>query len=305
MSVWKHSWLDVFPFLIVLGQVAIYLGVAATWHDRTVGELVVLWPVCVVIAWYNPIIATHNFIHAPYFRFDLMNRSYATVNSIALGLPYTLYRFQHFNHHRHENDRRDENGRTRDHSSSFLHGKGDAHESVVTYCLLGLFRRTTVEAFHDAVRKGELGQLWAELAVTLAGMATIALLSWQAALLFYLPLVYLGWVLALLENYYEHYAADPERRYANSVSYYGRIYNMLLCNEGYHQEHHLRPQAHWTLRPGVREEFRKELDGSGRLVSRFPPVFGFLEARTPPAARTSLGASLRVSLMVSKNAAGS
>jgi fatty acid desaturase len=284
VSIWKHSWLDVFPFAITLGQLAIYFWVAATWHDRTAWELFALWPACVFLAWYNPIIATHNFIHTPYFRSDIMNRAYTAVNSITLVTPYTLYRFQHFNHHRHENDRRDTDGSTRDHSSTFAWGKDGNHENVVKYCVFQLFRRGTSGAFHTAARKGELRQFCVELVASLAGIAAMAILCWQAVICFFIPLAYLGWVLAALENYYEHYGANPEKRYANSVSYYSEIYNMLLCNEGYHQEHHLRPQAHWTHRPRVREEFREELDGSGRLVSRLPPVLAFLDTRRPSGA---------------------
>lgn len=93
----------------------------------------------------------------------------------------------------------------------------------------------------------------------------------------YLPTAYSGWIFAQLESYYEHYGADTNNRFANSVSFYGRIYNWLLFNEGYHQEHHLRPQAHWTQRPQVLKDFKEQLDASGRHVSKLPPTLAFLE----------------------------
>jgi fatty acid desaturase len=107
------------------------------------------------------------------------------------------------------------------------------------------------------------------------GLAGYAVLSWQYVLWFFLPTFYLGWCLAHLENYYEHFGASSETRSANSVSYYGRLYNLLFCNEGYHQEHHLRPQWHWTRRPELRAEFPE----GGRLVSKFPPLLAFLDRR--------------------------
>jgi fatty acid desaturase len=85
-----------------------------------------------------------------------------------------------------------------------------------------------------------------------------------------------------MENYYEHFGATPENSFANSVSHYGRIYNLVFFNEGYHQEHHLRPQAHWTKRPHVHEEFKEALRQSDRHVSAFPPLLGFLERRPQP-----------------------
>ena len=90
-----------------------------------------------------------------------------------------------------------------------------------------------------------------------------------------MPIFYSGWFLAHVENYYEHFGASPENRLANSVSYYGPIYNFLFCNEGYHQEHHLRPQMHWTSRPKVRQQ----LISTKKVVSKFPPLLGFLDRR--------------------------
>ena len=47
--------------------------------------------------------------------------------------------------------------------------------------------------------------------------------------------------------------AKPGNRLTDSVSCYGRPYNLLWFNNGYHQEHHFRPQVHWTRVPEVRE----------------------------------------------------
>ena len=40
----------------------------------------------------------------------------------------------------------------------------------------------------------------------------------------------------------------------NAVSCYGRLYNAVTFNNGYHQEHHLRPAVHWTKIAALKKE---------------------------------------------------
>ena len=99
-----------------------------------------------------------------------------------------------------------------------------------------------------------IGVLWTTLAI-----AVPAWFVWV-----YLP----GWVLGLglcyLQGHYEHARG--------TTSHYGRIYNFLFFNDGYHAEHHRNPSATWTeikhaIVPGARQ-------------SRWPPVLRWLDAFT-------------------------
>jgi len=275
MTLWKHSRWDAVPFSITAVQMSLNICVAATWNEPTLLQLCLLWPVSLLMFWYNPIVATHNFLHTHWFKHNVLNRIYSALNSINLGLPQILYRFHHLSHHRYENDRRGADGLTRDPSSTFAYGKDGKHENAIAYATLGLFRRGTTAAYHEVKRSGKVAQFWFEMVVCLLGLAGYLILSWRYVVFFFVPIFYLGWFLAHLENYYEHFGATPEDRSANSASYYGRTYNILFCNEGYHQEHHLKPQMHWTRRA----EVRQKLPHTGRVVSKFPPLFGFLDDR--------------------------
>jgi len=92
---------------------------------------------------------------------------------------------------------------------------------------------------------------------------TAAAIAPDTFLLAYLP----GWVLGLglcqLQGYYEHAHG--------TTSHYGRIYNLLFFNDGYHLEHHARPGQHWSQLTARR--------ASGR-ASRWPPVLRWLDAFT-------------------------
>ena len=175
VTIWKHSWLDLFPLLVTATQISLNLWLAATWSDHGPFQLVLLWPIFLLLFWYNPAITTHNFLHTPWFRLEFMNRLYAAINSMNLGLPQTLYRFHHLNHHRYENDARGESGLTGDLSSTYAFGKNGKHENVIAYCALGLFRRGTSAALRAAIRKGKSKQLCFELLVSILGIAGCSL----------------------------------------------------------------------------------------------------------------------------------
>ena len=77
----------------------------------------------------------------------------------------------------------------------------------------------------------------------------------------YLPGIATGLVLCQLQGFFEHAAG--------TTSHYGRVYNFLFFNDGYHVEHHARPGAHWRqLRESVQPAARR---------SRWPPVLRWLD----------------------------
>jgi hypothetical protein len=77
----------------------------------------------------------------------------------------------------------------------------------------------------------------------------------------YLPGYAAGLALCALHGYYEHRDG--------TTSHYGRLYNALLFNDGYHVEHHARPGVHWSRLP----EYR---DADAR-VSRWPAPLRWLD----------------------------
>jgi hypothetical protein len=78
----------------------------------------------------------------------------------------------------------------------------------------------------------------------------------------YVPGYLGGLLLCALHGFYEHHHG--------AVSHYGRIYNLLCFNDGYHIEHHARPGVHWSRLPDHRDSCARQ--------SRWPAPLRWLDA---------------------------
>jgi fatty acid desaturase len=106
---------------------------------------------------------------------------------------------------------------------------------------------------------------------------SMLLLDWRYLVCFYLPSYYLGWVLTYAHTYVLHYGAQPGNSYANSVSSYHRLYNAIFFNNGYHQEHHWDPKAHWTAMARVKQEILAHMIANRTRMLRGPHITLFVE----------------------------
>ena len=146
-----------------------------------------------------------------------------------IGVPQTLYKSHHLNHHRFNSDYRDKDGKTRDQSSIYRYSRQpDRAESIVRYAVLGPLRGDARMMYKAALNRGEAGLLYAEILSLGLGFAALIWASPTFAAFVYLPIWYLGLVAAQAENYLEHFGAQPGNRRTDSVSCYSRGYNWLL-----------------------------------------------------------------------------
>lgn len=277
MKIWRYSPRDSLLILIALAQLAGMTAWAVRFETLPLSVNVGLFLAMSYVFYYNPIVVTHNFLHTPFFRRKWLNRAFPVLNSANLFLPQVLYKYHHLTHHQYANDPV-RNGTTLDPSSTFRYGKDGQQEGFVSYSALGLFRDGTSAAYREAIKHGQRSQFWMELAAVVVTAVLWLAIDWRWFLVAFVPTFYAGWFLALLENYYEHHrATDPDSRLADSVSYYGRWYNLMMFNEGYHQEHHLKPHLHWTRRPQVHAEWEGKFKDAGAYEARKPPLLGFLD----------------------------
>jgi fatty acid desaturase len=301
MKIWKHSQRDVIMLALSAAQLGITLLLASRWEAASVLGRATGFALLVVMCVYNIIVVSHLFTHTHWFNSPLLNRLVSMLNSINIGQSVQAYELKHVrNHHRYNNDRQGPDGKTKDASSTFRHGINGEHVGPLRYAVFGavdtllnigralfgvhrLWRvgaheheLITLAAKSPAKRAWELRQIQLDRIAQFLAFCVFLALSWKWVVLCYVPAFFLALALVNIQNYYEHYGAVPENRYANSVSYYGRLYNLLTFNDGYHQEHHLRPLTHWSQMPRVRSEFRDKLDHVERIISPVPALFGAL-----------------------------
>jgi len=100
-----------------------------------------------------------------------------------------------------------------------------------------------------------------QTALICALWTAMVLLIPRGFLLVYLPGWAVGLVLCQLQGHFEHARG--------TTSHYGRVYNLLFFNDGYHVEHHQRPAMHWRQLPNLSDPSREG--------SRWPAVLRFLE----------------------------
>jgi fatty acid desaturase len=275
----RHSPFDALVAFCGVAQVAFLLWTFLAFPTLSWWALVPSFLVVSIAYCWNLQCISHNFIHNPFFRFNWLNRAFGLLETLAIGMPHQLYHHYHLNHHAGDNDAKGPDGTTRDWSSTYRHGKGDAPEAFWRYVLLSFWRVEIGPVLRVAFRHGwaNVGQVAAETVFLGAFWLLMAVVNWRYFCFFYLPSFYLGWMISYAEGYLEHYDAKPGNPFANSVSSYNRLYNLLWFNNGYHQEHHWDPKVHWTRMKDLHQRIQPQMQANGTKVLRGPHLTGLLE----------------------------
>ena len=262
--IFKHSKKDMFLVIICILNVLGFVFLASNFNDESLFSKVLyaLFFVCLYCTNYQCV--SHNFIHNQFFVSPKLNFMFSLFNSMAMGLPQSIYYQHHMNHHRFNNDELGNEGQTKDISSLYRYGKDNKEEGILSYSFIGFFRIDLIELAKRNKREKRLLLKYEILSVAFF-WGILIYLSPKFFFFFYLPVWYLGQVAALMENYFEHYGATSGDRKRDSVSCYNKIYNLLWFNNGYHQEHHFSPTTHWTKINSVKKSLpddRKIITGA-------------------------------------------
>jgi fatty acid desaturase len=259
-GLWRNSPRDGWLVLFSLVEASLKVAVILTFERLSPAACLLLGVVLTYLNCMNYEVTGHYFLHTPFFRSPALNAGFGLLNSLAFGFPQTWYRAEHVNHHQFNCDRRHPvTGRTRDGSSIYRYGPGgDEHEPLWRYTLVGPFRED-LRGYWRATPRRLRPQLALETAGVLALFGLAALSGW-GPFLFLVTILWTGSAASHLQSWLEHAHARPESRLTDSVSSYGRLYNRLWFNNGYHQEHHYRPTCHWSRLPELRADMLPETE---------------------------------------------
>ncbi len=278
-GLFRRSRWDAVPALLVYVHLALLAAFFLAWpHLGWGARLGGAAAYALAIGWNQDSVA-HNFIHNPFFRSKLLNRITEYALTLENGVPQTMYRYVHMRHHAGNSDRPDADGQTIDPISIYRHGADGKAEPMIAYVLMGFWRDDdpfTVAREIAAKRPKEGARALHEFWVMIAVYAALLVLRWDFVLVL-APFYYLGQSLSFLIAYYEHLGAEPDRPIAAGVSTYEPIYNWLFLNNGYHAEHHYRPQQHWTQMARLRAEIGDAQAAAGVRIMSWPHVLGFLD----------------------------
>ncbi len=220
---------------------------------------------------------SHNLIHNPFFRSDVLNRAFSVMVSLTLSYPQGLIRHVHLRHHIGNMDRPNAKGETRDLISIYRYGRDGQPEGVWAYGLLTLFRSRPFQLRASVAQANALEGRWAAIELTLIGLSLVLASLWDWRVVPILaPFWLLGHMLSNVTGYYEHLGADPKRPLVWGVSSYGRLYNWLFLNNGYHAEHHYRTKVHWTGMKALHEQIAQQQRDAGTKTLVWPHPLGFL-----------------------------
>ena len=278
---WKYTPWDSLLVLITCSELALKIGWGLYAESAPLWLNLMMVSLLVFLYFYNFIVVNHEFMHTSFFNSKRLNNFYLVLSSANLMYPMSIIKAGHNDHHIYNNDKL-KNGTTQDLTSTWLMGKKGQQEHFLPYALLGFFRQNAPSELKKMIpelKTKSFGQfLYYEIGFALLVCSIICFINWQWFLFGILPTMYFGWVLTDTQNYFEHHrATDPENRYANSVSYYGKIYNFFWFNEGYHQEHHLEPTCHWTERPSLRQKNEELFKSNNAYEASVPAMYGFFD----------------------------
>jgi len=290
--IFAHTRWDVLPALAGLFHMAYFLGLYFLFPHTPLWVMLILGFIYALMINANINGVSHNFIHNPFFRSQLMNRIFGVVESVACCFSQTYYDVVHMQHHKGNADRQDENGETIDWISIYKHGHDGEAENPWSYVFLSFFRDNSASVIKRELAKRGKGELrWGniELVAFIGILIAMAIIvptrpihfnNWRF-MLYFLPFFYLGHCFSFLNGYFRHYGANPDKPIAWGVSSYGKIYNWLFFYNGYHAEHHFRPKVHWTRMETFRQSIEDLQKQEGVRVIEHAHMLGFLDPNLP------------------------
>ena len=203
------------------------------------------WVVAAVLACCASHVVAHNHNHCVIFTGDAANIAFNLLATLARGHCVSDIYIAHVQNHHVEQ------GSERDWIRPALGGPGHPIVRLARYIVRAALsmlrerRRLGWEAMWRLPQPFRTSMLLEKVFLP-GAIVVLALHDWQAFLLHgALPWVAsLAWLVGV--NYVQHEGCEPDTRHAHSRNFTGRVTNGLFFNNGFHTQHHLEPQLHWS-----------------------------------------------------------
>lgn len=192
-------------------------------------------------------ITIHNTVHCPIFHNKTLNKINFVLLTLAFGSPATGYVPGHnLSHHKHLQTLKDN---TRTHKMRF--GWNLLNQALFFFVMIPGIMKTENRFVKEIgpSRPKWLQQYRIEIVALWTWRITWMLINWKLGLLFLLlPNVYAVWGI-FGTNFWQHDGCDEHHAFNHSRNFTGKLFNFLVCNNGYHGAHHMKPSLHWSLYP--------------------------------------------------------
>lgn len=214
-------------------------------------------------------ITIHNSIHCPIFVEKHWNKWHRVALTLAFGAPASGYVPGHnLSHHKHLQTAKDN---TRTHKMRFRWNF--LNQLLFFFVMIPGILRTEGRFAREIGPKKPSWFKQYRLEIWLSWVWKLVFLAWNwklALWLLVLPNLYAVWGI-FGTNFWQHDGCDETHPYNHSRNFVGSWFNFLVCNNGYHGAHHMRPALHWSLYPAFHKEhiaahIHPELDQKSLLL---------------------------------------
>lgn len=192
-------------------------------------------------------ITIHNTVHCPIFYNKTLNKIHFILLSVAFGSPASGYVPGHnLSHHKHLQTAKD-NART----DKMRFRWNFLNQFLFFFVMIPGIIRTESRFVREVGPHRPLWRRTYRTEVALVWLWRIAwfIVDWRCFLLFLLiPNIYAVWGI-FGTNFWQHDGCDEHHPYNHSRNFTGKLLNFLVCNNGYHGAHHMKPAMHWSLYP--------------------------------------------------------
>ena len=227
------------PFLLIFWQVNFW-------------ALLLFWPIHAWLITNLQNSPLHHHSHWPTFHNKKLNSAYELLLSMVGGIPHQFWRRNHLKHHVYVNDK-PVDGKTQDPVSVFAKGTNGEVQNFWKFCFT-----TMIVAFKNMVIfpkvpvQDSKPKMVAEVLLHDLYFLAVFIVDYRYGL--YLLLVYIvAHFLNGATSFGEHWTVLDRRgdTTQDSIGIYSKWYNIVGFGAGYHQEHHHRPNIHWTQLPNL------------------------------------------------------